>query len=576
MEHARIDHSRAVKKYHRPAAGNEAPLPEDIRPTSVLRNTMDYLLQLLDNSNAGFSDLHKFIRDRTRSIRQDITLQQRVIHKDPLALLTVVRLHEEMARFHILSGHRLCEEGFASFDPFQNTEQLRKVLTSLQEYYSDIRSMIAQGKSGEHAFREALEREGEFRAYQLLTHAEDRDVFRQSLNFAPDVFSSPEVQLALGCVSAYHQGDYSRYFSCVKRATYLQACLMQTHFPKLRRAALKMMHKAFHPKEPLPVELVAKWLFFENFDELLEVVKNEGSFKISESGSHLEWTNEAPLDGNAEKNNIQEVVVTEARHRRSNLVEAKVAGLLPSVIVRGLATEKPVEPTIFQSIEIPKKIQQLKPLLNKPTIGETDVKLLTDEFLKWVILKELLIIVTPIIESENARRKDLKQRIIAKIQSDLFDASLRTIVKDLVIKVVDAEKRRKVAGAYRIAIIDQISEKLGQKLLREIIRAEVRQTCKSVLRKKDTYTVEAILDTCTSSHFSIAESMSFQSRSPSKLKRDIQTMDILDHFVISEQLKIKLSKLARSASQERLETQKLEDLIQQAQIALPHTKHSIN
>ena len=33
----RVDHAKAVKKYHRPAAGNEAPLPEDVRSPSALK-----------------------------------------------------------------------------------------------------------------------------------------------------------------------------------------------------------------------------------------------------------------------------------------------------------------------------------------------------------------------------------------------------------------------------------------------------------------------------------------------------------------------------------------------------------
>jgi hypothetical protein len=39
----RIDHTKAVKKYHRPAAGNEIPLPEDVRPSSVLMVTINIL-----------------------------------------------------------------------------------------------------------------------------------------------------------------------------------------------------------------------------------------------------------------------------------------------------------------------------------------------------------------------------------------------------------------------------------------------------------------------------------------------------------------------------------------------------
>lgn len=34
---------KAVKKFHRPAAGLDAPFPEDVRPPDVLSMTLDYL-----------------------------------------------------------------------------------------------------------------------------------------------------------------------------------------------------------------------------------------------------------------------------------------------------------------------------------------------------------------------------------------------------------------------------------------------------------------------------------------------------------------------------------------------------
>lgn len=35
-DYPKIEHSKAVKKYQRPAAGNEQPLPEDVRPPKIL------------------------------------------------------------------------------------------------------------------------------------------------------------------------------------------------------------------------------------------------------------------------------------------------------------------------------------------------------------------------------------------------------------------------------------------------------------------------------------------------------------------------------------------------------------
>ena len=43
----KIHPGKAVKKFHRPAAGNEAPFPEDVRPPQVLLATLDYLFQYI-------------------------------------------------------------------------------------------------------------------------------------------------------------------------------------------------------------------------------------------------------------------------------------------------------------------------------------------------------------------------------------------------------------------------------------------------------------------------------------------------------------------------------------------------
>lgn len=274
-EPTRIDHSRAVKKYHRPAAGNEAPLPEDVRPSPVLRRTMRYLVKLLDDtlaqdsSTSTFAQVQMFIRDRTRSIRQDATLQNLRVDGDSLAV------HQEIARFHILSGHRLCELPVAEFDAFQNTEQLRKVLQSLAEFYTDIRR--APGLD-EKIKSELLANEAEFRAYYLLTHLEDPDVFRKCFGWAPSVLSSTAVQLALAAGAAFHQHDYIRFFSILRSKPdamplgtfYLCCCLLHSHFAALRITAAQVITKAYAPGSILPTTKLADWLAFEDETELVD------------------------------------------------------------------------------------------------------------------------------------------------------------------------------------------------------------------------------------------------------------------------------------------------------------------
>lgn len=47
----------------------------DLRPLAVLEDTLNYLMKLLDSPDHSFLVLHDFIFDRTRSIRQDLSMQ---------------------------------------------------------------------------------------------------------------------------------------------------------------------------------------------------------------------------------------------------------------------------------------------------------------------------------------------------------------------------------------------------------------------------------------------------------------------------------------------------------------------
>lgn len=49
--------------------------PSDVRPLPVLEDTLNYLLSLLDSSDHPFEVVYDFVFDRTRSIRQDLSMQ---------------------------------------------------------------------------------------------------------------------------------------------------------------------------------------------------------------------------------------------------------------------------------------------------------------------------------------------------------------------------------------------------------------------------------------------------------------------------------------------------------------------
>ncbi|KAI9510104.1 SAC3/GANP/Nin1/mts3/eIF-3 p25 family-domain-containing protein [Russula earlei] len=146
----RIDHKRAVKMYER-AAGDKT-LPSDLRPPHVLKRTLDYLFHELLHKE-GFSPTFDFIRDRSRAVRNDFTVQH---NTGPLA----IECHERCARFHILALH--FERHRPGFSIALEEQQLMNTLQSLKEFYEDQRERYESPK------------ELEMRIYHRLIHIRDQ------------------------------------------------------------------------------------------------------------------------------------------------------------------------------------------------------------------------------------------------------------------------------------------------------------------------------------------------------------------------------------------------------------------
>ncbi|OHE97772.1 GANP/Nin1/mts3/eIF-3 p25 family protein [Colletotrichum orchidophilum] len=151
--------SKMVKKLARSAAGQEAPLPMDVRSTAALRRTLDYLIDDLLRTDDKLPTSHGFLWDRTRAIRRDFIFHSTM---SPQEMQDQVYCLETIARFHVTALHLLSQEGFApeDFSEQQEIEQLGKALLSLMFAYDDCKP---QGV--------VCENEAEFRAYHLLFSA---------------------------------------------------------------------------------------------------------------------------------------------------------------------------------------------------------------------------------------------------------------------------------------------------------------------------------------------------------------------------------------------------------------------
>ncbi|KAJ2849232.1 actin cytoskeleton and mitosis protein, partial [Coemansia erecta] len=267
----KADAARTVKTFHRSAAGNEEPLPEDLRTPETLLRTLDYLVDIVIGGDQSLVSCHGFVRDRTRSIRQDFTIQNIRDHHTVAAC-------ERIARFHILSLHVLC--GHKDFAEHQDMEQLRNTLKTLLELYDDHR------KAGS-----ACPNEAEFYAYYIVSHLHDSDAKRVAERLPKHIFLAPVVQQALrlhmlsessnvkttkkDMSSQYAvQNLTTQFFRAVAstQTPLLLACLAEYFFPSIRHAAIKAMNNAFPYQEgkEYPVDELAAMFAFDSVEEVRE------------------------------------------------------------------------------------------------------------------------------------------------------------------------------------------------------------------------------------------------------------------------------------------------------------------
>ncbi|EKM51414.1 uncharacterized protein PHACADRAFT_103430, partial [Phanerochaete carnosa HHB-10118-sp] len=165
----RVDHKRAVKIYER-AAGDKT-LPSDLRPPPVLQKTLDYLFHDLI-PRGGFRETYTFIRDRSRAIRSDFTMQHET---GALA----IECHDRCARFHILALH--LERDKPNFSLALEEQQLMNTLQSLKEFYEDQRGRYQSST------------ELEMRVYHRLIHIRDQKERHEDI--PPEILDNPTFQL---------------------------------------------------------------------------------------------------------------------------------------------------------------------------------------------------------------------------------------------------------------------------------------------------------------------------------------------------------------------------------------------
>ncbi|EEB09451.1 nuclear export factor [Schizosaccharomyces japonicus yFS275] len=278
----RIARDKAVKAYHRPAAGNGPILPSDVRPPRVLKKTVDYLLRDLLQRHQ-FQEVHSFLRDRLRAVCQDFSVQA-TISKE------AVYVHEQIARFHVVAINELSQDPLFSMQ--QELEQLNKVLYVLDQLYNERRCRQKINKN-----------EAEFRTYMILLDLPNPSIVVECQKWPISVLQESRVQAALRLhalaqKSTHAQTSYSflgktwsanaiptdaavnlytRFFKILRRdqnVTFLMACLLQLYIPIVRQGALMGMRRSFlSAHAPYPAQDLKTALAFSTDEQLLQFCK---------------------------------------------------------------------------------------------------------------------------------------------------------------------------------------------------------------------------------------------------------------------------------------------------------------
>lgn len=272
--------SKMVKKFGRSAAGQDAPLPMDVRSIDALRRTTDYLFNDLLQSENNLPSMHNYLWDRTRAVRKDFTFHSQ---KSAEEMRDMVYCFETITRFHATALHLLSRKGFANddFEQKQEIEQLGRTILSLMEAYDVCKE--------KHVL---CENEAEFRAYYLLLNAHEPSIAQRIRMWGKEYwFDSEEIQTALSLIhvmedlrqpkgpikprrmTTMSDTAFTNFFAIVEnpRVSYTMACVAEVHFTFVRQCILKNLVRAYARHRDAPRTITAsdlnKMLRFDTPEE---------------------------------------------------------------------------------------------------------------------------------------------------------------------------------------------------------------------------------------------------------------------------------------------------------------------
>lgn len=120
--------------------------------------------------------------------------------------------------------------------------------------------------------------EAEFRAYVVLLNLNDSSFLWEVKQLRDEIQQSPEIQFAIKVYLAIATNNYVRFFALVRSTTYMNACILLRYFTQVRVLALKVMFKAYAPRNAVYMSIsnLTYLLGFEDFEHCAQFLEYYG------------------------------------------------------------------------------------------------------------------------------------------------------------------------------------------------------------------------------------------------------------------------------------------------------------
>ena len=496
-----VHHKAVVKEYSRSSADQDVPLPHDLRPSPVLKLTMDHLLcnviSRIDNMRGTMIDHYEKVLDgkplvadgnllpgetvgdwfeyiwsTTRGIRKDITQQD-------LTDLIAVDMVEKCARFHIMCAERLVEEDSHNFDRKLNDENLTKCIQSLKHMYHDLALKRVQ-----------CQNEPEFRAYEVLMNMNDGDTLRRAQTLDQWVRLSPPMTFSLKLLAALSNNNYIKFFKLVREATLLQGCILLRYFHQVRTKALQTIVRAYCPGKNVIQFSLSKLTTMLGFEDLkscskycrLHGLESEDDLLFLERSSFYH-TEEIP-----------------ALERARNLIESKRHVSWSEVINNGPLPQNPyltyrphssfddngfLKPEAFDAGDQTMEGREFQVQAQKEEMAR-QLKMKQEENAASEIVNELVLETatelcqTLCSESERSVRVDEAVDELAKeIVQDAADEQTLAVGQEALRAAKNEELMKRLKEEEAKAVVTAGIE-VGQEIIEETIEDMTREVCKNL------------------------------------------------------------------------------------------------